>query len=773
MSRARHVRSGASYVDVRLSEPNEPRYTLRSARLTYSGTTLTYHDGRENHCFQFSELYLPATAAQPKVTRLSDYPQYVDILLAAADLRIDRSKEGLPAGRALTRQIYLIRHLLDWLRSRGIYRLSDAGEDDTRELLVQLAHGGWGHALSLAARWTTAIEQIEAAGIDLSDAFHLRNEGGFTGIETLLQPFWRARLGWGGVAPLTSDAKSRMEAALSSRWQFTKGWTGRKITDSNAPSTFVLRNIIGWLNDLSALPASVDRLQHKVATSANRSSRKISTKPSSRTANLQLHDAIKLIGTALKLLYETAPMLVELIDDARAIYPNVSQNARMGWLYTSAARQRLEQALGKPITHWAWSGHHGRDPASHTVDEILAAVQGACAIILAAMNARRQAEICDRHLGVRIGDLTVLDDQLGLYQCWFYIEKTYRDRHIFYVNRASADALRCLEKLKLACAPFGFNDVASPSLFECGRYVELGPRGSAHFSFTDDSGRTRSLISFLKIAYDERDKVPEISSHMFRRFYAILYYHKYEHAELRALKQHLRHLDVAMTRVYITDPSVRPLAEQICSALGNVDDHVVAPDLRSSLESRADDLEQALDGMGREKLRMAVDEILAGNPSAGGFSKIVRKLYRQMHARLVAHSGKNSSAADQITELFETHGYRVKPMQHGQCHAPDTRRNLRGACEQDGTLAREHASPRVCAGCPFHFNNIAYVANLKERLAELEADCDNFLLSPQHQARAMFDYKNLEKLIELIEKQMTLNSKTIMELSTAAGASKE
>jgi hypothetical protein len=747
-----------------LLKDNPPgfRYILRSAVLKFTDSTLLYNNGKEEYCYDFAELYLPPTSAHPEVTRLSDYPCYVDTLLAAADVRIGRSKEGLPSARALSRQIYLIRHVLDWLRARGIYRLSDATDDDTRILLAQLAVGGWAHALSLESRWNAALDQVEAGQIDLSGAFHFKKEAREIRIETLLQPFWRKRLGWGGIAPITASAKVRLER-LASKWPVTDGWTKRSVHECDAPSSHVLRNMMGWLNDLAALPASVDRFQHRATEKTTSSAKKIAKKASSRTANLQVGDAITLVRAALKLLYEIAPLLLAVYEDAQISYPGLSRSKRRDWFYASSARKNLEQVMGKPITNWTWSGGHPRTPTSYSLDEILAAVQGGCAIILAAMNARRQREICDRHLGVRLGDLSILDNSLGIYQCRFYIEKTYRDRHVFYVNRTSADALLYLERLKRACAPLGGVIQEDSSLFECGRFIELGPTSSSHFSFTEDNGRTRSLISFLKVAYPDPALAPEIASHMFRRFYAILYYHRYEHAELRALKQHLRHLDVAMTRVYVTDPSTRPLAEQISTALTETEYQGIGAELHKSLDDNALDIQSALDEMSKEKLEMAVEEIISGRPTGGGFSRIVQKLYRHMLGRVVMQSEGNASATGQIIGLFNAHGYQVKPMQHGQCHAPDIRRNLKGACEQNGVLAREHAEPRLCGKCPFHFNNILYLQNLEEQLNELTSDMNDFMLSPQQQERAQFDHKNLKKLIEVTQRQMEINAAIIKE----------
>ncbi|WP_273163629.1 hypothetical protein [Massilia timonae] len=524
---------------------------------------------------------------------------------------------------------------------------------------------------------------------------------------------------------------------------------------------------MGWLNDLTVLSAPVDRLEHKVAKGSNTSAAKIAKKQSTRTANLQLEEAIALITKSLDLIYETAPLLIDLYKDANSAFKSLSSDARKPWLHNSSAKKRLEQALGRPITSWALCGHHAHSSTTLAVEEILGAVQGATAIILGSMNARRQLEICDRDKGVRVGDLTVLNESLGLYQCFFFIEKTYRSRHLFYVNQTSADALRCLEQLKQACLPWGKIISTGESLYGCGRFTaQNGSVVERHFNFVSKAAQSRSMSSFFKIAYGGRSDGPDLTSHMFRRFFAVLYMHRYDHAELRALKQHLRHLDVAMTRVYVTDPSNRPLAEQIGSALKITTYDYASSDLAADLDDEILDIRTELNAAGTEKLRIAIEEILNGSPTGGGFSKIIRKLFRQMLTRLPIAPTENFTPVERIATLLDDHQYRVLPMEHGQCHAPEARRTLKGACEQNGVLARERADPPVCCGCAFHFNNQSYVRNLKERLCELAADQDDFMLSPQQQARAQFDHDNLQKIILFTEKQMMENSKTIKDLSS-------
>jgi hypothetical protein len=740
------------------------RYELRSSRLHYSQTTLSYNDGVKNHEFDLAEIYLPATAAHPATAPLSDYPNYVDIVLSAADLRISRAKRKFPEARAITRQIYLIRNVLDWLRMRGVYHLADASTEDTNDLLAQFAEGGWATALRLDERWDRVLSEITTD--ELLSAFHFEKRDSTLKIDSMRVPFWNQRLGMGGNLMMTAKAKTKLQELIAP-WPQVESLQHRRESDGSAPTQSNLQNHICWLNDLFALPGSVDRFTHRVSSNPTLDSRRLAQKQSSRTENLSLDDAVTLLKRSFHLLYEVAPLLIAFYNDAHFCFTKIPPGApRQNWLLESQARMRLEEAVGRPIQHWTWSGHQSRKEDSHTIEEVLAAVQGACAIILAAMNARRQMEICDRHLGLRSDDLIVLDDELGLFQCHFYIAKSYQDRHRFYVNRASADAFRCLTQLKALCMPItDGSHKPSTSIFACGKVTTSGKIKESNFEFSSDHKRTRSLSSFFKIVYANDLSIPDVASHMFRRFYSILYFHRYEHAELRALRQHLRHLEVAMTRVYVTDPSTRELATQIQTTIGRSAFRIADNKLRESLDESATQLDRALIEMSEEKLFMAVEQILSGAPTAGGFSRIVRKLYRQLQSRIAIAHDISETPARRITQLLDMHGYQVNPMLHGQCHAPDQRRQLKAACQHDGLLEREHASPKLCGGCPFHFNNAAYVVNLEEQLVTIDSERHDFLLSPLQQARAEVDYQNLSRIITLTKHEMSDNAQAMANLS--------
>lgn len=739
-----------------------------SQRLSYVGSSILYQDDQKIHSIDLAELWFPPTDGHPRALRWSDDPGYVDLALALADRRAIYANAPAATPRAITRQLYLVRNVLDWLRTRGVYRLVDATSNDTDELAKAFAAGGWAGALQIENRWNAALDQMSAE--ELARGFHYaKYSGGVLHITTLSQAFWCARLGWGGIVPLPAAVKERLDRTVTSPGSQT--WQSRGVFVGTAPGCNVVRNLLVLMNDWVCLPTSVDRLLHRVADRADAVSKQLSKVQSTSTANLGLNDAIQVITSAFRMQYELAPLLIELFELTRRADPDGSARLRAEWLQKQKPLRKLSKLVGKPIERWVSSGHHAKQQGYYTVDQILAAVQCGCAIVLTAMNARRQREVCDERFGVRVGDLVVMDDEVGLYQAQFYIEKTYLDRHLFFINRTSADAIRCLQRLKEVCLPPNESISTGDSLFSCGRRTEHKLARSIHMIFGGDRGRTRSLTSFFEVAMSQSGTPPDLTAHMLRRFYAILYFHQYEHADLRALKQHLRHLAVTMTRIYLIDPACRPLVQSIKTKLG-IDRFTVADGkLHAALNLIQGDLDETMDEVRREKLQQAVEQVLNGQPTAGGFSRVVRKLYRQMLPRIsFAQTQADEATISRISEKLSEHGYSVHPMEHGQCHAPDARRRLQAKCEQSDALQREHAGPSLCHACPYHFNNEAYLENIREDLCRLESEAHDILLPPMQQARAAFDFANLTRLIEITDGVMRSNASAMQSLKMKATA---
>lgn len=718
---------------------------LRSDVVSLAGTSIRYEGPDGPYFIDLAELVLPPSLAHPRFTRISDFPNYVSLFQAVAIRRVELSPTGQPHPRMLTRQIYLLRHIVDWLQSHGIYRLEDAPHELLRLLVEQFSLGGWSHALNLSTRWDAALDTIRPE--ELEHAFHFKLAcGGKRHIETLMQPFWRQRIGWGGIVPIPDTAKHRLETMTAH--PVTSSWQKRTYNES-APGRLVIRNTLGWLNDLALLPEPVDRFRHKVSARPNLSRVLRNGKEPSRTRNLSLDDAVRVISGALKMIYKIGPLAVSVQRSAQcAEKANRDVLPSSTWLAAHPNAVEISRDLGKPILRWSASGRFARSTESYTFDEVIGALHSSCAIVLGVMNARRQREVCDRTLGLRVGDLKVIDERLGIFQAQFYIEKTYRSRHTFYIGKTSADAIRLLESLKSTSGPEDGQLIAGESLFSSGlRSQHRGIATQPHFAYCLDRGRTRSLISFSKLVLKEEAGKTNYSSHMFRRFYALLYFHQYENAELRALKQHLRHLDVAMTRVYVTDPFSRPLAEQIRSKLGRDRFSASRDRLESALETERADLELHMREVEEEKIRSTVMQIIDGSPTGGGFKRVIEKLYRQLLSRTDI---RDEDAASALSKHLTKRGYRLKPMLHGQCHSPAEKRGLRARCDQGGAPRPELASPSLCQACPYHFYNLGYLNGLEDHLEKLASSQAKLGLSSIQHERAIFDLRNARRLLAIL-----------------------
>ena len=724
---------------------------IYGSHIEYDAGLLRYTYHGINVLMDFNEIYLPPTPGCPKTTRLSDHGRYAEIGVALARRKVRNSKTGTPDPRVLTRQIYLLRNVLEWLRGHGVYTLGEASQAQLNAMILAYSQHGWPRALDIEERWNAALDTLSSA--DLERGFNFVMSNGRRQVDGLYQPFWRQQLGWGGNTPLPASAKDRLERLHDG--PFSQRWRGRRPDDMPAPRSNVLRNVLTWLNDWCSLPSTVDRPTYRVSLATQMKASRLAVVKSSRVENLHLQDAVTLIRSALWILYDVAPPLLALLREARDhSRPSDFTKGREDWLEHALRVHNLSALVDKRVTRWVASGSYRRSHHTLTVDDLIAAVQGACALVLCAMNARRQREICDPQRGVRYGDLVTVDGERGIYQTNFYIEKTYFDRHVFYVNKSSADALRCLHELKEACHPED-GPKGGDSLFACGRRSSRHIGREQHFRFSLDSRRTHTLSTFIDVCtHARRQDHAQISAHMFRRFFALLYFYRYEHAELRALKQQLRHLDIAMTRVYVTDPASRPLGEQIRNRMGGA----AGPSV-SQLDESLSDLESELREVEQEKLLQAVDDVLKGKRSTGGFARVVRSLYRRMLPNVeIAFS---EASIKDTAERLSKRGYRAMPMAHGQCHSPDNARQLRARCETASGLAKELASPFVCRQCPYHFTNEDYVAGLKTTLDQLRSDSTDPDLPPLQRAAAEADLRNIEELIALLNDDMDANARAI------------
>jgi len=171
----------------------------------------------------------------------------------------------------------------------------------------------------------------------------------------------------------------------------------------------------------------------------------------------------------------------------------------------------------------------------------------ACWILIAAFSARRAGEIDDLREGCLRGD-----DASG----WWlhvYIEKTLQRKEWIPVPGLVARAVETLSSISASAR----QQTGTDRLFQWRR-----PDGKVgRFNI---SRQLDTFAAAVKVPLQgPRDK-PAVAwhwhPHQFRRFFAVLYFYRFEGATIEVLSHHLRHFNLEMTKRYVTqDPEVAAL----------------------------------------------------------------------------------------------------------------------------------------------------------------------------------------------------------------------
>lgn len=171
----------------------------------------------------------------------------------------------------------------------------------------------------------------------------------------------------------------------------------------------------------------------------------------------------------------------------------------------------------------------------------------ACWIVIAAFSARRDEEIDDLQVGCIRGDA-----ETG----WWlhvYIEKTLQRKEWIPVPSLVARAIELLQAMSRSAR----ERTGSDGLFQW-----LRPDGEV---VRIDVGRhLDAFAGIVAVPPHQPQNGPAAAwhwhPHQFRRFFAILYFYRFEGASIEALAHHLRHFDLNVTRGYTTrDPEVAAL----------------------------------------------------------------------------------------------------------------------------------------------------------------------------------------------------------------------
>lgn len=306
-------------------------------------------------------------------------------------------------------------------------------------------------------------------------------------------------------------------------------------------------------------------------------------------------------------------------------------------------------------------------------------------IIIAAFSARRDEEVDDLRFGCIRGD-----DTNG-YWLHVYIEKTLQRKEWIPIPSLVARAVTTLTLISESARA----KTGSDQLFQW-----LGLDGEIH---RIDVGRyLDDFAAEVNVPlHSVEGKAPSAwhwHPHQFRRFFAILYFYRYEGANIETLSYFLRHFSLEMTKRYVTqDPEVAALWTDVeWGYMGHVARTIVAG-------------ERSVSGSAGERLK-----------------KLSRRLLDLFRRKLYVTSPDRIGAS--LTLLMQRHGMVLTPKPWVTCSCPKTVEAAnKAACRKQTASKRNavgpdfaHAGPTVCSNCPHAITESARTGVLDQEVEHLE-----------------------------------------------------
>lgn len=307
-------------------------------------------------------------------------------------------------------------------------------------------------------------------------------------------------------------------------------------------------------------------------------------------------------------------------------------------------------------------------------------------IIIAAFSARRDEEVDDLRFGCIRGD-----DTNG-YWLHVYIEKTLQRKEWIPIPSLVARAVTTLALISESAR----TKTGSDQLFQW-----LSLDGEIHRidvgRYLDDFAAEVNVP--LHFVDGNAPSAWHWHPHQFRRFFAILYFYRYEGANIETLSYFLRHFSLEMTKRYVTqDPEVAALWTDVeWGYMGHVARSIVAG-------------ERSVSGSAGERLK-----------------KLSRRLIDLFRRKLYIVSPDRIGAS--LTLLMQRHGMVLTPKPWVTCSCPKTAEAAsKAACRKQSVSKSNavgpdfaHAGPSVCSNCPHAITEGARTSVMDREVDHLEA----------------------------------------------------
>ncbi len=707
------------------------------------------------------ECWLPDPANQGRPVRISERPDVFWTIAATVDSYLSRRKATKSTSKVAAALVTHLVKTFEYACLRGYFRLSDLPAEEWQRLKESLAAGGWVNALEIESRTVNYLRLGVAKPTDMLDDGHGRHAKSVR-VEALLALATniygrelvsvREILVQAVARPELEEPGSREDFRRRNKQRMSVGGLTSYLaainTLADAPEPYGLRTV----------PIPQAR-RFAVARGA----------PDGRTPNIAPEPLAALLTHSYKWILELGPLVCALVR-ALSFHVAALHHLRSSTSYTEASwrqvtheiklqvfrrleeKQELEQVLGLRIDSFVTL--QSRSKESTSLNAVLNQLYTACFVILSLMNARRKDEVLGSAIGLHASSMRVLDEELELAECDFYIEKTVHAPVPFLINRISQSAVAILGEIsEMAWS------VAEASGYE----VNPQPEGRKLFVYPNFANGQRAsepvwyrfsavfggqALGFVREALPNSELT--IRGHMFRRAYGTVYMYRYELAELIALSQKYEHREPAMTLIYVTDSESTPAGKTLAASWSLPKNMI-----RQVHQEHQAEVEKMVADAARERLKEFIREVVHGSATySGGFVRLVSRFHKKLQGRL-DYSILDSEAKTQVVfRSLDARGHAPHPYWYTTCMAGRYRH--RAACGRDGALAREDSSPVTCSKCP-------YSSTSRVHLAALVADEKVLTITVHRMPESLLrrkknhDLKLLRRVIELHERRLVCN----------------
>jgi len=666
--------------------------------------------------------------------------------ILAADAYLCKAGHEKATHRTLSTTVSTIAKIWEWGRLNGIYRPEDWTTAHFRQLELELAEGKWSRALQARDRVLALLAtKPDPKAIGRTDAgFAIRR-----GISQLLG---------------TNQGSQELSCARQSIHRYVQaerppgGWDSD--IEPKKPTTTWLVQAFWSANLLVRVPTPYAFKVTPFPEPLERA--KKLAKPNSRTKTLSVEQAVGLLLHARKYIHEYTDVVVDLVREVGRI-AQVVETTKRGknrsvdlakelWC-TSSARAKAESTLGVQVVLSTRAA-----PLLTTVPGLVDNLMTAAVILIAGLNARRKHEVTHRTLGLKRDAMGVVNEELEVYEGTFYIEKTLQSYAPYFVNRSSYDAFLALRRLeeaqleveRLLTGRTRSGEDLNHSMFWARKYAFSRKAFMSRVWFEFSLDRKGSATGFCREALGPDNELNGSSAHIFRRFYAIIFFYRFEHGGLLALRYQLAHFNCETTRQYVTDAMIQAAESRIPIEIRRAPD-----DIRAAIASEWHDIEIELQKVGSEKLGQMILDLLREQRASGGFPRLVARLHRRLMAEVDYSAMDTARRAKYLRLRIEARGHAIRPLPHADCAAGSSpARGARCALPKGSGPAPENATASICSACAYSWTTAGHLAGQRMDLEmldrEIASEPPDTLVAKQRRAERV----NLERAIWLHEQRL-------------------